>query len=116
MRKFFLVIMTSCVSSFMYGQDIFSAYALSSIPDSLTKNANSVYRLDEAVLNIESPSHYTYQVHQAITILNAEGAGHLRQAFGFDKFNQVESVTICMYNKLGLLVKKFTKKDFEVQA
>src|SRR6478752_5173423 len=116
MTKFILLILSFCLSSFSHGQDFFSSYAATSIPDSLKQNANAVYRLDEGILDIESPSHYTYQVHQIITILNAEGAGHLRQVLGFDKFYEVENINIGVYDKLGLLVKKFTRKDFEVQA
>ncbi len=46
------------------------AFSALNIADSLKKNANAVYRLDEAVVEIQSPSRYNFKVHQIITLLN----------------------------------------------
>lgn len=91
-------------------------YSALTIPDSLKKDANAVYRLDEGVLEITSPSQYKLKIRQVITILNDAGAHHLRHTFGFDKFNKVDDVEIKIFNSKGGEVKRSRKKDFQVQA
>ncbi|HEV7333782.1 MAG TPA: DUF3857 domain-containing protein [Flavisolibacter sp.] len=86
------------------------------IPEELKKDANAVFRLDEGILDIASPSEYTLSVRQVVTLLNAEGAHHLRHRIGIDKFNKVDFVEISVYNAQGSLVKKYGKKDFDVEA
>ena len=86
------------------------------IADSLKKDAVAVYRLDEAVLDVRSPSSYTLTVHQVVTILNDQGAYYLYHKLGFDKFYKVEAVDIKMYNAAGLLTKTYGRKDFDVEA
>lgn len=89
---------------------------VSSIPDSLMKDAHAVYRLDEAVLDVLSPSRYNLQVHQVVTIINAEGAGHLRHRLGLNKFHKVDDVEIKVYNKAGMEVQRYSKKNFELES
>ncbi|MFL5772690.1 MAG: hypothetical protein ACJ75F_06005, partial [Flavisolibacter sp.] len=67
-------------------------YKAGSIPASLLNNANAVYRLDEALLDVSSSSQFTFKVHQVVTILNSEGAEHLRHVLRFDKFQSVDDV------------------------
>ena len=91
----------------------FSAVA---IPEELKKNAHSVYRLDEGIVDISAPGKYTYKVHQVLTILDKEGAHHLRQAQGIDKFEKVEDIEIRVFNELGIETTKYKKKDFSITA
>ena len=91
-------------------------YSAFTIPDSLKKDANAIVRLDEGVLDVVSNSRYTLNVHQVVTILNPEGAYHLKHSFGFDKFYKIENVEVKVYNELGLLSKKYSKKDFDIQS
>lgn len=91
-------------------------YAASEISDSLKKDAKSVFRLDEAVLEISSPSTYTLKVHQIITILNQESAHYLQQSLWFDKFNKVEDIEVKLFNSSGDEVQKYKKNDFSVQS
>ncbi len=93
-----------------------SSYSADAIPEELKKNAQAVYRLDEAVLEIHSPSKYTLNVHQITTILNFEGAQHLQQSLWFDKFNRVGDIDVKLYNKAGIEMQHFKKKDFAVQS
>jgi hypothetical protein len=97
-------------------QDINLHYSSVTIADSLKKNAHTVMRLDEGILNVISPSKYTYKVHEVYTILNAEGAFRLRHRLFFDKLRSIENVSVRIYNQLGLLTKKHTKKDYSVTA
>jgi hypothetical protein len=103
------------VANFLCAQ-VPQLYTADSIPATLRVNANAVYRLDEAILDVSSPSHYTLRVHQVVTILNAEGADHLRHVLGFDKFYAVDDIEITTYSSSGLPFRKYTKKDFEVRA
>ncbi|MGI8636079.1 MAG: DUF3857 domain-containing protein [Segetibacter sp.] len=93
-----------------------SSYSADAIPEELKKNAQAVYRLDEAVLEIQSPSKYTLNVHQITTILNFEGTQHLQQSLWFDKFNNVSDIGVKLYNKAGIEMQHFKKKDFAVQS
>jgi len=91
-------------------------YTAFTIADSLKKDANAIVRLDEGILDVVSNSKYILDVHQVVTILNAEGAYHLKHTLGFDKFYKIENVEIKVYNELGLLTKKYSRKDFDVQS
>lgn len=83
------------------------------IPDTLKKDANAVWRLDESVLEVTSPSRYTVNSHQIITLLNKDAAGHLKLRYGIDKFNKLDEVDVKVYNALGMEVRKYKRKDFE---
>lgn len=93
-----------------------NSFSVLTIPDSLKKDANAVYRLDEGILEIASPSQYKWKVHQVITILNEKGAHHLKHVYGFDKFNKIDDLEVKVFNSTGAEVKRYRKKDFQVQA
>ena len=118
MKKLFIAIfLFSAPAAYVFSQQSnFLNYSALSIPDTLTKNANAVFRLDEGILEISSPSHYTEKVHQIVTILNSEGSEHLHHAMGFDKFSKIEDLEVTMYNSLGIENRTYKKKDFEVEA
>ena len=111
----FLLLAFSTSTAFSQGTSLFK-YTVLGIPDSLKKDADAVIRLDEGILEVLSPSKYKKREHQVITILNKGAAHYLNHRFYFDKFNKVEHVEIRIYNEFGLEVKKYTKKDFEVQS
>lgn len=113
--KYILTIFLFFFGLLVHAQDKINFSSLS-ISDSLKKNANVIFLLDEAVVDISSPSHYTYKVHRVYNIQNAEGAYYLRHSLPYDKFQQVDKVEIGVYNSLGLLTKKYNKKDFESRA
>jgi hypothetical protein len=75
------------------------------IPAALKENAVAVYRLDKGSLTIVSASEYIFSVHQVVTILNEQGAHYLRHRLGFDKFYQVDDVSISLYDSDGVLKK-----------
>ena len=116
MRKVILSIVTCCILLSMQAQDLAPSHAAATLPDELKKGADVVYRLDEAVLNVLSPSEYKLKVHQVITLLNAEGSSYLHHRLGTDKFYKVDEVEITVYDAVGLPQKKYEKKDFETEA
>jgi hypothetical protein len=107
-----MIVLHFCVQS----QDINLNYLSATIADSLKKNAHTVVRLDEGILNVVSPSKYFYKVHEVYTLLNAEGAFRLRHRLYFDKLRSIDNVTVKVYNQLGLLTKKYAKKDYFIAA
>jgi len=91
-------------------------YPASAISDSLQKNAHTVYRLDEGIVDVTAPGKYSFHVHQVMTILNKEGEHHLRQAYGIDKFRKIDNIEIKVFNKSGDIIEKYKKKDFAITA
>jgi len=87
-----------------------------SVPDELKKDVDAVCRLDEAVLNILSPSEYILKEHQIITILNAEGESHLYHGYSINKFYKAENIDIKVLDAFGQVIKKYDKKDFETAS
>ena len=116
MKKILLLTILFVFASACFSQNTILNYAAGSIADSLKENANTVLRLDEATLEVLSPSKYDLKVHEVATVLNAEGDFHLHQRFYYDKFSSVSDVAITVYNTLGLPVKKYSKKDFTTRA
>jgi hypothetical protein len=107
-----------CTLCFLIGksQTNVLVYGSTNIADSLKENANAVVRLDEGRLEVISPSKYVLRVHEVTTVLNSEGASHLHHSLGYDKLYTIGDVVIVMYNSLGLPVRKYSKKDFEVET
>ena len=91
-------------------------YSISSINDSLKKNTNAVYRLDETILEMSDPSGYLLKTHQVISILNPEGAAYLHLKQYTDKNNRLTDVEIKVYDQSGNEVKRYRKKDFETRS
>lgn len=116
MRKFFFTALGCALLFFAKSQQISPAFTAASLPEELKKEADAVYRLDEGILTINSASEYTLKVHQVVTLLNEEAAEHLHHRLATDKLYKVEDVDITVYNALGLPVKTYGKKDFDVVA
>lgn len=114
-RKFFAITLLVLALSPAFCQTTVS-FSAEAIPAELKKDANAVFRLDEGILDVTSSSEYSLRVRQVVTLLDAEGAHHLRHRIGIDKFNKVDFVEINVYNAQGALVKKYGKKDFTVEA
>ncbi|MBB1284614.1 DUF3857 domain-containing protein [Flavisolibacter sp. BT320] len=115
-RKFCAFVLLILAVSPAFSQATAISFTADAIPADLKKDANAVFRLDEATLDVVSPSEYSLRVRQVVTLLDAEGAHHLRHRIGIDKFNKVDFVEISIYNAQGALVKKYGKKDFAVEA
>jgi Domain of Unknown Function with PDB structure (DUF3857) len=104
----FLLLPASCLAQI--------AYPISAIPDSLKKNADAVFRVDEAELKIVSPSKYYFKEHKVITLFNESAENHLMHYYGYSKFLKYDDIKIAIYNKDGILIKKYTEKDFTRRA
>jgi hypothetical protein len=96
-------------------QTLISNLSVANVPDSLKKDANAVSRLDEAVLEVSSPSKYNLKVHEITTVLNAQASRYLQQSLQIDKFNNVTDVEVKLYDSTGRELQRFRKKDFSVE-
>ncbi|HET7896029.1 MAG TPA: hypothetical protein VFL47_00115 [Flavisolibacter sp.] len=110
MKKYLVALLGCCVILAADGQEFVPSYAVASLPEEMKKDADAVYRLDEGILTILSPSEYTLKVHQVITLLNADAASYLHHKLGTDKFYKVEEVEIKLFDALGLPVRTYEKK------
>lgn len=112
MKQVFIMLLLA-VSSYGNAQ---INYAVSAIPDSLKKDASKVFRLDEAMLEVVSPTKYKFTVHQIVTLLNENAAYKLAHQLWMDKFVKYDNIKITVYNQEGKSVKSYGRKDFTVEA
>jgi Domain of Unknown Function with PDB structure (DUF3857) len=91
-------------------------YPISAIADSMKKNAIAVLRIDEAELKIVSPSKYYFKAHKVVTLLSEAAEDELSHVYLYDKFSKYDDIKITIYNKDGMAVKTYNKKDFTSRA
>lgn len=112
--KALLVFVLVCTSG--WSQSILN-YSSLTLPDSLKKDADAVYHLDETVYEIESPSKMTMKTHNIVTVLTKEGLPrHSVVRIGVDKLHKLDEITVKVYNDLGIEVSRFKKKDFKLEG
>jgi Domain of Unknown Function with PDB structure (DUF3857) len=115
MRKLTVLILFAFASITGWSQSILN-YSSLTLPDSLKKDADAVYHLEEMIYDIESPSKMTIKVHNIVTVLTKQGLRHSVVRIGVDKLRKLEEVTIKVYNDLGIEVSRFRKKDFKLEG
>ncbi len=87
-------------------------FLVSSIDESLTKNANAVVRLDAMDIKILAVDEITYEVNQVVTVLNKEADYFSTVQIGFDKERKIKNPEIYVYDKLGKEIAHVKKRDF----
>jgi hypothetical protein len=110
--------MCKCFVSFSLFYILFSTaisaqqYAVSAIPDSLTKDARVVKRLDEITYEIKSPGKATVREHHVCTVMNESGDSYGGgYASGYGKFNSINYIDATLYDASGKQLKHVKKKD-----
>ncbi len=109
--RFFLVILfitNTCYYS--YGQE--GNYSISTIPESLTKSANAVVRLDETIVKVSSAKQMEISSKRIITVLNENGNAAVNAYAYYDPSRKIKKIEAYVYDKMGKEVKKFKKNDF----
>ena len=86
------------------------------IPDSLTKNANSVVRFYDTDIELISQKKMIIKVKKAVTVLNKLGDHESKITIYYDKNTNIKSLKVFAYNALGKEIKKVTKSKFEDYA
>jgi Domain of Unknown Function with PDB structure (DUF3857) len=88
-------------------------YNAAFIPDSLRKNANSVYRLYDKTMEISRPGKATMRIREVITVLNEADKRSLNFVDYTDKFRKLDDVDITLYDGQGKRLKKYKRKDMK---
>ncbi len=114
MRNIFIVVCL-LAQQFGFAQDLFT-YSSLTIPDSLKKDADAVYHLEEMEISIQSSSRMSIRSHTIVTLLNNKGEHHSHVRIGVDKFNKLDEISIKVYNSMGLEVKRYKKKDLNLEG
>ncbi|RXK62136.1 DUF3857 domain-containing protein [Lacibacter luteus] len=115
MRKLIVSLLTICAAANLNAQSLFN-YSSLSLPDSLKKDADAVYHLNESIVEIESPSRMRIKSHTVVTVLTKAALHHARQRIAVDKLRKLDDIKIKIYNELGIEVEKYNKKDGSLQG
>jgi len=107
--KIGFAILVCFTTTFLYGQK----FNVASIPDSMLKNANVVKRYEEMILEIKSPSKYTWHERHVYTVLNEKADNIANYKTLYDKFNTIDYVSATLYNENGKELKLIKKKDMQ---
>jgi len=98
----------------LFSQDL--NLSILTIPDSLTKNANSVIRFDETNIELVSQRKMLVKIRKAVTVLNKLGDDQSKITVHYDKNRKIKSLKIIAYNSLGLELKKISRKEIKDYA
>lgn len=115
MRKLNILFLFVLLAANGWSQSLLN-YSSLTLPDSLKKDADAVYHLDESIVDIESPSKMTITNHTIVTVLTKRGLHHSVVRVGVDKLRKLEEITVKVYNDLGIEVSRFKKKDFKLEG
>ena len=91
-------------------------YPVSSISDSLKKNADAVVRQYESVFVQTDINSATHKVTSAITVLKDDGKKHGYFVVYLDKFRDLKSFSGKVTDGSGKVIKKIAKKDLTTTA
>ncbi|MEM8966274.1 MAG: DUF3857 domain-containing protein [Bacteroidota bacterium] len=106
--RWFLPLLALLISASVYATD---DYRVSSIPAELTQDANAIIRNQKEQFIIHSVDKATYQLDQAITILNKNGDGQGLFAVFYDPQRKVKNVQCIIYDAFGKEIKKVKSKE-----
>ena len=101
------VIFFSFCSIFTFGQ----SFAISSIPDSLTRHANAVIREYNSDLEVQSEGKASLRIFKAVTVLNKNGEHFGQFRLYYDKFSIPDDIKIIIYNEQGNQIKKVKQNE-----
>jgi len=86
-------------------------FPVSEIPEELLVDANSVFRVNNMHVKIESPSSYTIMREIAVTILNENGKGPDIMVMSYDKYSKADFIDGVIYDATGKVIEKIRKKN-----
>ena len=101
---------------YLSAQDKAEFYIKETIPDSLTKGADAVCRLDETEVEIKSPGKIIVRERHMYTILNDKAEDLAEYVTSYDKLSTINYVNGTLYNANGKEVRHFKKKDMSDYA
>ena len=114
MRNIIVLCLLLC-SAPVFSQGLLT-YSSLTLPDSLKKDANAVYHLEEMFVDIQSSSKMTIRLHTIVSVLNKNGLHHSVIRIGVDKLRKLEDVNVKVYNESGIEISRYKKKDFKLEG
>jgi Domain of Unknown Function with PDB structure (DUF3857)/Transglutaminase-like superfamily len=116
MKKIITIIIVAALTSQADAQKLKLEYMIGLIPDSMRKNASSVVREEEYLLNIDEPGKGKMTVKRVVTVFNEKDKDELTFSEYIDEFQDVSDIEINLYNELGILEKKVKRKELHEQS
>ena len=113
MKHFLSLILVSFLAFNVHAKKINAAYIVSSIPDSLKKEASAVIINDNKTVEISSLSKVTITVHRAITVLKESGERKAWESVHYNKNTNILNLNAKMYNALGIEIESWKKNDWK---
>ncbi len=98
-------------STISYTQDY--DFNVNLIPETLKKDANSIVRLDNFFIEVESQDQMTIKVETAVTIYNKLADKYANIRIDYDKRRSYSNVKAYIYNATGKEIKKIKKSEFK---
>lgn len=86
-------------------------FAVTDIPQELTKGAHAVVREDAMVFTIHSRSTATLKVHWVVTILNANAKRFAIQSVWYDKLRKIVSMKAQVRDANGMVIRKLKNNE-----
>ena len=114
MKNIFCFILCSSVCFGLFSQTV--SYDLSTLPDSLKKNANVVVQFENYVFNVEDINNASLNARSIYTVVNDEGRYALRFSEYTTRFMELTDVDLKVFDAHGKLVSKHKKKEMVTQA
>ncbi len=112
----FLLTVGLMLTSFVEAQKLKLEYMIALIPDSLRKNASSVVRDEEYLLDIREPGKGKMTVRKVVTVFSEKDKDELTFSEYIDEFQDVSDIEINLYDELGILEKKVKRKELHEQS
>ncbi len=94
----------------------YAKFPVSDIPENLLVDANSVFRIHNMHVKIESPSTFSIMREIAVTILNENGKGPDIMVMSYDKYSKANFVDGVIYDANGKVIEKIKKRDLIDQS
>jgi hypothetical protein len=96
---------------YLYAQEKAENIIKANIPDSLTKGADAVCRLDETEVEIKSPGKIIVRERHMYTILNERADKLAEYVTTYDKLSTINYANGTLYSAEGREIGHFKKKD-----
>ena len=88
-------------------------YPVSTIPDTLLKNANAILRSSESVLEIQSEGEALLYKKTVLTIMNKRGKNHASFIAAYNKSQKISDIKISIFDKYGEQIEKVKQSEIK---
>ena len=92
------------------------SYNLSSIPDSIKKNAEVIVQSESKIFTLQDIDEASLYVHKIYTVVDEDGKDALTFFVSTSKFISLTDADMKVYDAFGRLISKHKKKEMMTQA